>query len=437
MSTFNNHIARRVGENVQARIDALKVGQKMQDLPEELWHESFRFYVKEDPTRVGGPNMRIIRLDPQKPSLTVTGYIFNKFVHPVENRYITPREAARLQGFPDEHEFVGPLTSVQLQVGNAVPVQLAQAATQAVLEHLTKFKPLRLAQERYKNRILPALSLFSGAGGLDLGLDRARSGEVRFASKCAVEFNNDCCKTLRHNFGKKLHVVHADIREVKPEALISSLDLEDGILPLIIGGPPCQAFSQAGKQEATNDPRGNLIFEFLRFVQKLKPVYFVMENVFGLRGVENGRLMRDILEQMDGLGYNVHHKLLCAADYGAAQLRRRFFFIGVQKPFHAVPMPVPTHGIDGGLFESRPYVGVGEAFAGLPPIMMTVNGSATNGADTNANGEMYLHDKPNAKAAKRKPQPVKYTKPKLAEKINGHGKSKKALKNNVQRAKQA
>ena len=78
--TVANHIARRVGKEVQKRISALKVGQKMQDLPEELWHDSFRYYVKEDPNRKGGPNLRLIRLDPAKPSLTVTGYIFNKFV---------------------------------------------------------------------------------------------------------------------------------------------------------------------------------------------------------------------------------------------------------------------------------------------------------------------------------------------------------------------
>lgn len=127
MNPVYNHQPRRAGPKVQERIDALGIGDKMQDLPEHLWHESFRYYVKEDPDRKGGPNLRMIRLDPQKPSLTVTAYIFNKFVHPYENRFITPREAARLQGFPDDLEFQGSLTSTQLQVGNAVPVSLGQA----------------------------------------------------------------------------------------------------------------------------------------------------------------------------------------------------------------------------------------------------------------------------------------------------------------------
>jgi DNA (cytosine-5)-methyltransferase 1 len=130
---MKNHIPRKVGAEVQRRINALGVGQKMQDLPEELWHPSFKFYVKEDPNRRGGPNLRLLRLDPQKPALTVTGFIFNKFVHPRENRFITPREAARLQGFPDDWVFEGTLTSAQRQVGNAVPVPLATALTPSLV----------------------------------------------------------------------------------------------------------------------------------------------------------------------------------------------------------------------------------------------------------------------------------------------------------------
>ena len=154
---ISNHIARKVGEIVQKRIDHLGIGQKMQDLPEELWHESFRFYVKEDPTRKGGPNMRMIRLDPAKPSLTVTGFIFNKFVHPFENRFVTVREADRLQGFPDDFSFWGSLTSTQQQVGNAVPIPLGKALFSQIREYA-------LRNGCVQNNSLTALSLFCGAG---------------------------------------------------------------------------------------------------------------------------------------------------------------------------------------------------------------------------------------------------------------------------------
>jgi len=158
------HIARKASGIVRRRIEALPIGGKMQDLPEELWHPSFARYMADE-TRVGGPNLRMIRLDPDEPSLTVTGYIFNKFVHPYEDRFITPREAARLQDFPDDFVFAGTMTSIHRQVGNAVPVRLANAVAHAVME------------SGRQNGVItsgtPCLSLFSGAGGMDLGFEQA------------------------------------------------------------------------------------------------------------------------------------------------------------------------------------------------------------------------------------------------------------------------
>lgn len=83
----------------------------------------------------------MIRLDPNEPSLTVTGFVFNKFVHPFEDRFITPREAARLQGFPDDLEFKGTLTSVQRQVGDAVPIELGEALFRSLTGFVQKIAP--------------------------------------------------------------------------------------------------------------------------------------------------------------------------------------------------------------------------------------------------------------------------------------------------------
>ncbi len=364
-----SHVPRNVGPKVQQRIDALKVGQKMQDLPEELWHESFRYYVKEDPTRKGGPNLRLVRLDPRRPSLTVTGFIFNKFVHPVENRHITPREAARLQGFPDDFLFHGALTSVQRQVGNAVPAQLATAVTESVLAHLEKHHPMGLGSQIFSSGCLPSISLFSGAGGMDLGVLNAQRGKWIFDLKTCVELDHDCCETLRKNFGSKVNIVEQDISTMDPGEILASCETNNALLPLVIGGPPCQAFSQAGKQKGKQDDRGKLIFEFLRFIQELRPVYFIMENVSNLRGVAKGELLQEIQDRINDIGYNATCNLLCAADYGAAQLRRRLFFIGVRKPCPAVRPPLPTHGKTGDIFfVNKPYIGVGEAFKGLPSL---------------------------------------------------------------------
>lgn len=371
-----NHTPRKVGIDVQRRINALKIGQKMQDLPEELWHESFRFYVKEDPTRKGGPNLRLIRLDPSKPSLTVTGFIFNKFVHPYENRFITPREAARLQGFPDDLEFKGTLTSVQRQVGDAVPIQLGKVIFESVLDALTKTFP--------EKREFKALSLFSGAGGFDIAAESAehRSGASINPFAC-VESEQDRCNTLQGYFGNRTQVFQQDIRCVDADKLVRSCGYMCDDVKLVYGGPPCQSFSQAGKQRGKHDPRGDLIFEFIRIVSEIAPPYFVMENVSNLKGIDKGRLLEQIVDEMESLGYFVQHRVLTATDFGSPQKRKRLIFIGSRNDLaNKAYLPSATHGDVLSLFPLKPVLTVGDAFEGLPipdyePVHVPPNRAST------------------------------------------------------------
>lgn len=362
--TIYNHIARSVGETVQKRIDHLKIGQKMQDLPEELWHESFRYYLKEDPNRRGGPNMRMIRLDPEKPSLTVTGFIFNKFVHPFENRFISVREAARLQGFPDEFEFCGTLTSTQQQVGNAVPVQLGSAIFSQVLDYATSIN--------YKNgEQLNAFSLFCGAGGLDLA---AKFASVEHGHRLKVCVAMDCwadaCETINKNLGDETNVQQADISSIdNPCDFWAQHSHSDKQPDIIFGGPPCQAFSQAGKQKALDDERGVLVFQFIRFIKELKPAFFIMENVANLQSINKGRLYKQILDEMANLGYNVSSGVLGAVDYGAPQFRRRMIFIGCRNDLGVIRLPKPTHSEFPTLEDLPLYNTVGTAFQGLPKLV--------------------------------------------------------------------
>lgn len=343
----------------------------MQDLPEDMWHRSFLFYVKHDPNRKGGPNLRMIRLDANKPALTVTGYIFNKFVHPEEDRFITPREAARLQDIPDDFRFMGSSTSVQQQVGNAVPMRLASAVAQTIAAHASETGSLN-AYSNSRDKWIPALSLFTGIGGLDIGFEHAirKNYDFCFKPMACVEIDEDCCATLtRNSFG---NIAPTDIIQItSPRAFLKKATGETSV-PLVFGGPPCQAFSQAGKQKATGDDRGRLIFEFMRFVEDLRPTYFVMENVSNLRGVGGGRLYNSIISGFKQLGYNVGVHKLCAADFGTPQLRVRLFFVGVVNNYPHVAAPVRTHGDSNGLLSPlqivRPYTTVGEAFAGLPKI---------------------------------------------------------------------
>jgi len=363
------HVPRRVGPDVFRRICSLKPGQRMQDLPEELWHRSFLFYVKHDPMRQGGPNLRMIRLDPDRPALTVTGYVFNKFVHPFQDRFITPREAARLQDIPDDFRFVGTLTSVQQQVGNAVPVRLAAALARAVVEHAMDTSSLT-GYADCANGWIPALSLFTGIGGMDLGFGESARRESGFGFRplACVELDQDCCATLaRNGFGD---VTPTDITCIRSARQFLHRLAGEWSVPMVFGGPPCQAFSQAGKQKGTGDDRGRLIFEYARFIEELRPVYFVMENVSNLRGVAGGRLFNSIMDRFARSGYNVRVHRLCAADFGTPQLRVRLFFVGVEDKYPPVGAPTRSHGELGELPLSvptlRPYATVRDAFAGLP-----------------------------------------------------------------------
>lgn len=317
----------------------------MKDIPERLWHDS---YVRVGKKKTGGPNLRLLRLDPNYPSNTVTAYIFNKFAHPFEDRYITPREAARLQQFPDEHEFAGPITSVQLQIGNAVPVGLAEAVAQHVHSRLDASS----TKKSYS-----AVSLFSGAGGMDLGFRKWFS--VVSANEVVPHF----AETLRLNF-PETNVLEEDVSNIKGSDLAPA-----GEIDVVFGGPPCQPFSAAGKQRGVEDPRGRLVREYLRLVSELAPKYFVLENVPGLVSNSNGGAIKFILDGAAACGYEVEYFVLLAADYGTPQLRRRLFVIG--RSSNAEPplgIPIPQRALSAPSQESLflpPYATVGEAFSGL------------------------------------------------------------------------
>ncbi len=358
-----NHQPRKVGPLVLQRITALKVGQKMQDLPEELWHKSFRFYVKEDATRQGGPNLRMIRLDPNQPSLTVTGYIYNKFVHPFEDRFITPREAARLQGFPDDLEFKGSLTSVQQQIGDAVPIELGKALFATLLQTAKQYCPERTT--------IPAISLFSGAGGFDIAAQRVSTDDGScWKTVACVELEQDRCETLRNYFDDSLCVLQRDVTTLASEDIIAACGMSKSDIWLVYGGPPCQSFSQAGKQQGIGDSRGELIFAFLHLVREISPPMFLMENVSNLKGIAKGTLLQAIQQEMEHIGYSVQQRVLNAAYYGTAQKRRRMIFVGTRKDLGiAAHFPEPTHSERGNLLGLPPCKTVAEAFVGLPSIM--------------------------------------------------------------------
>ena len=163
---------------------------------------------------------------------------------------------------------------MQRQVGNAVPVPLARAVAKAMLAHGKSNGVFTSNQPR-------VLSLFSGAGGLDIGFHQGAVGNLKWSLRDAVEFDHDSCATLEINRHEGLTVHERDIRG------FSILDLKTRP-DAIIGGPPCQAFSQAGRQMGTADQRGQMDHEYIRCVDEAKPPCFLLENVSNLKSIEGG-----------------------------------------------------------------------------------------------------------------------------------------------------
>lgn len=344
-----NHETREYTGIVLERMLHLPPGGKMGDLPEHLQHESF---VRTGAKKTGGPNMRLLRLEDHKPSLTVTAYIFNKFVHPIENRYITPREAAVLQDFPLDYEFKGTLGQVQKQIGNAVPVKVSTELAKSVAKYFGQIN---------RSGKLKIASFFTGAGGLDLGFEAASNDSVTFETAFSTDIEQWVEATINHN-RPDWNFKRADITKLQPEAVKKAMG---GNPDIIIGGPPCQPFSVAGKQKATNDPLGKLYRDYIRHIDTLRPEIVVMENVYGLAQVKSANMIEQIYQSFEQINYQVTHRELIATDYGTPQKRRRLIFIAAKNLQH-FKYPEPTHGETGDVQGLRPYNGAGDALKQLP-----------------------------------------------------------------------
>lgn len=177
------------------------------------------------------------------------------------------------------------------------------------------------------------VSLFSGAGGMDLGFIKAGFNVI-----WANDIIPEAIETYKNNIGN--HIVFGDIR------MINSKDIPDGA-DVIIGGFPCQGFSIANTKRSMEDQRNFLYKEMLRIIKDKKPKMFVAENVKGLLSMERGKVIEMIKQDFRNLGYYVEAHLLNAAEYGVPQLRERVVIIGNRLAQH-VTYPKKTHTLDSG-----------------------------------------------------------------------------------------
>lgn len=221
---------------------------------------------------------------------------------------------------------------------------------------------------------VPVISLFSGAMGLDLGLSQAG-----IQPTLAVELDDACCATVRKNLPRH-DIWQADISKINGKSVLSRQGNPKEVF-LMVGGPPCQSFSPGGKRAALSDPRGNLIYIYLKLIEEIQPRFFVLENVanivtaalrhrpiaerpgkkWNLSAYNNkagkfddsaapmqldelsGSAIRQVIRDVTGLGYHISLSVVDSADYGAPQRRLRFIMLGAREG-NAPLLPPPSHG---------------------------------------------------------------------------------------------
>ncbi|HDK7157786.1 TPA: DNA cytosine methyltransferase [Clostridium botulinum] len=221
------------------------------------------------------------------------------------------------------------------------------------------------------------ISLFSGAMGLDLGVEKAG-----FDIKVCVEYDKWAAETIRKN--SNVPVIEDDINNISGEQLLQVANLNSDEVFMIVGGPPCQPFSSAGNQQSLGDFRANTIIRYLNLVEEIQPQYFIMENVRGLLSSKlkavpeefseyevikdlNGSVMYFLKNEFKKYGYTISFALFNAANYGVPQKRERIIIFG-NKGNERIPLPVPTHSENAELPNTKPWKTIREAFEGLPPV---------------------------------------------------------------------
>lgn len=263
-------------------------------------------------TQTGGRTTLYGRIDYDKPSYTITTY-FNRpgngtYVHPVYERVLSVREAARFQTFKDDYYFFGNKSQLLKQVGNAVPTLLAYQIAREI---------------KQKTGCSRSIDLFCGAGGMTAGFKAAG-----IKSLLSNDIEESACITLKIN-NPEIDVLCGDITRTEIKNAIEKAALA-GDADIICGGPPCQGFSMAGFR-AEDDPRNQLFREFVDIVKRVNPKVIVFENVEGLLSYQGGKTYREVHELFAELGYYTEGRTLMASEYAVPQKRKRVIIICTRK----------------------------------------------------------------------------------------------------------
>ena len=368
-NTVPNHLPLDHSDTVIKRYKLIAEGGKLpppEKLPKSIRRKNF--------------GNTYVRLDRKKPAPTmVPGN--NAFpVHPKLHRSLTPREAARIQTFPDKFIFEGNRREQCILVGNAVPPLLSAKIADEIKRYLSdknykaanknlvreKNKPIsKVIKFKSKEKSKIFLDLFSGVGGFSIGLKKAG-----YKHLLSADSNKSVIETHKYNF-PNIPIVEEELQTKEAQKKILNL-IGSNKVDLLVGGPPCQGFSIFGNRRFVNtkkfdpktDKRNNLVFTFWKYVELIKPKWVIMENVGGFPSLESGYFLRKIVTLLPTIGYkNFDYRILNCADYGVPQKRKRFILIA-NNTEKIIPWPKPKFFSEPESWQ-KPYRTVGEVITDL------------------------------------------------------------------------
>ncbi|HTR00431.1 MAG TPA: DNA (cytosine-5-)-methyltransferase [Candidatus Acidoferrum sp.] len=349
-----NHITARLSELDMRIVTSVPEGGNWKNIPAEIPSRRLEQIRESFKRGEGSRSTYYGRLKRNEPAYTINTYFSRPgngcHIHYEQDRVLSQREAARLQSFPDNFEFLGSQTAINTQIGNAVP-------------------PL-LAYQIAKTLGPPGIfvDLFSGAGGMGLGFKWA-GWEPLIANDIEAVYLSTYTKNVHTNVVAGSVSDKAVISKLLDAALYAR---KDGRPFWVLGGPPCQGFSTAGNQRSMNDPRNHLIWDYAAFLNSAKPDGFVFENVTGLLSMDRGRVFTAVRKAFASVMPSISAAVLSTEEYGIPQRRKRVILVGRQseKEFTWRP-PAPITSIQSisPLFSDLPgRISAQDALSDLPPL---------------------------------------------------------------------
>ena len=356
-----NHLTGRLSALDMQVVYSVPEGGNWKNIPESVPSKRIE-QIRESYKRGGGSRSTYYgRLRRDRPSYTINTSLNRPgngcHIHYEQDRVMSQREAARFQSFPDSFEFIGGQGAVNTQIGNAVPPLLA----------------FQIAKTLGEPGVF--IDLFSGAGGMGLGFKWAGWKPI-VANDIEAKF----LLTYSQNVHKKV-IVGSITESVVFKKLVSAAEYAraTGLPFWVLGGPPCQGFSTAGSKRTMEDSRNHLVWDYVRFLDQVRPDGFIFENVTGLLSMQGGTVFNAVREAFSSVMPSLGGQVLSTDNYAIPQRRKRLILVGQSSP-DAIdwepPEPITKLNIDELMSSSVPQaVTVEEAISDLPPLQAGENGS--------------------------------------------------------------